>query len=82
MLDGNCEARNTVVGKVETAIDPYALLRNFNIFLRVHGPLSLGGNPLSLCLVSCLRGHGRGCRARTRALCRRCIVSGVAGLAV
>lgn len=49
MLDENCEARNTVVGKVETAIDPYALLRNFNIFLRVNWPLSLGGNPLSLC---------------------------------
>jgi hypothetical protein len=45
-----------VVGKVETSIDPYALLGNFNVFLRVHGPLSLGGNPLSLCFVSGLHG--------------------------
>jgi hypothetical protein len=43
-----------VVGKVEAAIDPYALLRNFDIFLRVHGPLSLGGNPLSSCALSAL----------------------------
>ena len=45
-----------MVGKVETSIDPYALLGNFNVFLRVHGPLSLGGNPLSLCFVSGLHG--------------------------
>ena len=34
--------------KVETAIDPYALLRNFNILLGVDGPGALRGNPLSL----------------------------------
>jgi len=30
-----------VVSKVETTIDPYALLRNFDVFLRIHRPLSL-----------------------------------------
>lgn len=34
--------------KVETAIDPYALLRNFNVLLRVDGPGAFRGNPLSL----------------------------------
>jgi hypothetical protein len=43
-----------VVGKIETAIDPYTLLGNFDVFLGVHGPLSLGGNPLSSCALSAL----------------------------
>lgn len=37
-----------MVGKVEAPIDPDALLRNLNIVLRGHGPVSLSGNPLSL----------------------------------
>jgi len=70
-----CGSGHTMVSKVETAIDPYALLRNLDVFLRVHRPLSLCGNPLSLCFVSCLRSLGGGGWCRTRALCLRCIVT-------
>ena len=36
------------MGKVETAINPDALLRDIDVVLRVHGPLTLRGNPFSL----------------------------------
>jgi hypothetical protein len=39
---------DTVVGKVETAIYPDALLRDIDVLLRICGPLALGGDPLSL----------------------------------
>ena len=38
----------TVVGKVEAAVDPDAVLRHLDVLLRVDRPLALGRDELSL----------------------------------
>jgi hypothetical protein len=68
-----------VVGKVEAAIDPDALLRDVEVVLRRHGPVALGGHPLSL--DSSGGSHSEDSRRRTRALCLRCMVAMTWGVA-
>lgn len=42
------DSGRTVVGKVEAAVDPDAVVRNGHVLLGIDGPLALGGDPFSL----------------------------------
>jgi hypothetical protein len=68
-VGGFHSGRHTVVGKVEAAIHPDALLRDFGVVLRAHWPGALGGHPLSLAgwLGRCAQQHG-GCDTYSGAL--------------
>lgn len=44
--------RRTVVGKVEAAVNPDALLRDLDVLLGVDRPLALGGDPFTLSMVN------------------------------
>ena len=42
----------TVVGKVEAAVDPDAVVRDWHVVLGIDGPLAFGGDPFSLRRIS------------------------------